>query len=187
MTWWTPQLNALLGGLVLAGGIFVMWDQAGLVWTLLVAVAATAFPLARAEHRDRMGLDNIGAWYRKHDLADCDHGTHPGGRDSADGRTDGNDSECCAVRPFHLGVLGDVCPWSVQTAAGTARATGSGAAGTTGHTKRQEETLPELTRLRPSRPDRRQYHNGGHHGVIPAPRPHAFARLSPSLPPETRI
>ncbi|MGC3973307.1 MAG: hypothetical protein QM771_02845 [Nitrospira sp.] len=47
MTWWTPQLNALLGGLVVAGGIFVMWDQAGLVWTLLVAVAATAFLLWR--------------------------------------------------------------------------------------------------------------------------------------------
>ena len=45
MTWWTPQLNALIGGLVVAGGVFVMWEQAGVVWTLLVAAAATAFLL----------------------------------------------------------------------------------------------------------------------------------------------
>ncbi len=49
MTWWTPQMNALLGGLVVAGGIFVMWDQAGLVWTLLVAIAATGFLLWRGQ------------------------------------------------------------------------------------------------------------------------------------------
>ncbi len=57
MTWWNPQLNALLGGLVLAGGIFVMWDQAGLVWTLLVAVAATAFLLWRGR-----SIGTVWAW-----------------------------------------------------------------------------------------------------------------------------
>ena len=31
MTWWTPQLHALLGGLVIAMGIFVMWEQAALL------------------------------------------------------------------------------------------------------------------------------------------------------------
>lgn len=45
MTWWTPQLHALLGGLVVAGGVFVMWDQAGLEWTLFIAVVATALLL----------------------------------------------------------------------------------------------------------------------------------------------
>ena len=45
MTWWTPQLHALLGGLVAAGGVFVMWEQAGIVWTLLIAAGATAFLL----------------------------------------------------------------------------------------------------------------------------------------------
>ncbi|MCS6294651.1 MAG: hypothetical protein H8K09_00275 [Nitrospira sp.] len=45
MTWWTPQLHALLGGLVAAGGVFVMWEQAGIVWTLLIAAVATAFLL----------------------------------------------------------------------------------------------------------------------------------------------
>ncbi|ODT44216.1 MAG: hypothetical protein ABS70_06030 [Nitrospira sp. SCN 59-13] len=57
MTWWTPQLNALLGGLVIAGGIFVMWDQAALVWTLLVAVAATAFLL-----RQGRSIGAVWAW-----------------------------------------------------------------------------------------------------------------------------
>ena len=45
MTWWTPQLHALLGGLVAAGGVSVMWEQAGIVWTLLIAAGATAFLL----------------------------------------------------------------------------------------------------------------------------------------------
>lgn len=48
MTLWTPQLHAVLGGLVVAGGIFVMWDQAGIVWTLLVAAVATACLLWQA-------------------------------------------------------------------------------------------------------------------------------------------
>lgn len=47
MTWWTPQLHALLGGLVVAGGVFVMWEEAGVVWTLLVAAVATAVLLWR--------------------------------------------------------------------------------------------------------------------------------------------
>lgn len=47
MTWWTPQLHALLGGLVVAGGVFVMWEQAGVVWTLLIAAVATAVLLWR--------------------------------------------------------------------------------------------------------------------------------------------
>ena len=45
MTWWTPQLHAVLGGLVVAVGIFVMWEQAGILLPLLFAVAATAFLL----------------------------------------------------------------------------------------------------------------------------------------------
>lgn len=45
MTWWIPQLHALLGGLVVAVGIFVMWEQAGVLWTLLFAIVATAFLL----------------------------------------------------------------------------------------------------------------------------------------------
>ena len=42
-TWWTPQLHAVLGGIVVAIGIFVMWEQAATTWALLVAVASTAF------------------------------------------------------------------------------------------------------------------------------------------------
>lgn len=48
MTWWTPQLNALLGGLVIAGGIFVMWAEAGVFWTLIIAAVTTALLLWRA-------------------------------------------------------------------------------------------------------------------------------------------
>lgn len=43
MTWWTPQLHALLGGIVVAIGAFVMWEQADPIWTLVFAAAAIAF------------------------------------------------------------------------------------------------------------------------------------------------
>jgi hypothetical protein len=43
MTWWTPQIHALLGGIVVAGGAFVMWEQADSPWTLVFAVAAITF------------------------------------------------------------------------------------------------------------------------------------------------
>ena len=42
-TWWTPQLHAVFGGIVVAIGVFVMWEQAATTWALLVAVASTAF------------------------------------------------------------------------------------------------------------------------------------------------
>ncbi len=43
MTWWTPQLHAMLGGIVVAIGAFVMWEQAAPIWTLLFAAVATTF------------------------------------------------------------------------------------------------------------------------------------------------
>lgn len=43
MTWWTPQVHAFLGGIVVAVGAFVMWEQADLLWTLVFAVAAVTF------------------------------------------------------------------------------------------------------------------------------------------------
>ncbi|MBP6607171.1 MAG: hypothetical protein KA240_15935, partial [Nitrospira sp.] len=42
-TWWTPHLHAVLGGIVVAIGIVVMWEQVTPTWALLVAAAATAF------------------------------------------------------------------------------------------------------------------------------------------------
>ena len=48
MTWWTPQLHAVLGGIVVAIGAFVMWEQAAAAWTLLFAAGAIAFLLWQA-------------------------------------------------------------------------------------------------------------------------------------------
>ena len=45
MAWWTPQLHAVLGGIVIAIGIVVMWEQAVLLWALLVGAIAIAFLL----------------------------------------------------------------------------------------------------------------------------------------------
>ncbi len=45
IAWWTPQFHALLGGLVIAIGILVMWEHAVLFWALLVGAVATAFLL----------------------------------------------------------------------------------------------------------------------------------------------
>lgn len=45
IAWWTPQFHALLGGLVIAIGVVVMWEQAVLLWALLVGAIATAFLL----------------------------------------------------------------------------------------------------------------------------------------------
>ncbi len=45
MAWWTPQLHAVLGGIVIAIGIVVMWDHAVLLWALLVGAFAIAFLL----------------------------------------------------------------------------------------------------------------------------------------------
>ncbi|MCS6317879.1 MAG: hypothetical protein H8K05_08935 [Nitrospira sp.] len=42
-TWWTPHLHAVLGGIVVAIGIVVMWDQVTPTWALLAAAVATAF------------------------------------------------------------------------------------------------------------------------------------------------
>ncbi len=43
MTWWTPHLHAVLGGMVVAIGVFVMWEQAATAWALIIAAVATAF------------------------------------------------------------------------------------------------------------------------------------------------
>ena len=43
MTWWTPQLHSILGGMVVAVGAFVMWEEAASIWILIFAVGATAF------------------------------------------------------------------------------------------------------------------------------------------------
>jgi hypothetical protein len=43
MAWWTSQLHAVLGGIVIAIGAFVMWDQATPTWALIFAVVVTAF------------------------------------------------------------------------------------------------------------------------------------------------
>ena len=43
MTWWTPQLQSILGGMVIAVGAFVMWEQANLIWTGIFAVGASTF------------------------------------------------------------------------------------------------------------------------------------------------
>lgn len=45
IAWWTPQFHALLGGLVVAIGVVVMWEHAVLLWALLVGAIATAFLL----------------------------------------------------------------------------------------------------------------------------------------------
>ncbi|HUM40963.1 MAG TPA: hypothetical protein PKJ04_14570 [Nitrospira sp.] len=45
IAWWTPQVHAVLGGLVIAIGIVVMWQQAVLFWALLVGAIATALLL----------------------------------------------------------------------------------------------------------------------------------------------
>lgn len=45
IAWWAPQFHALLGGLVIAIGVVVMWEQAVLLWALLVGAIATAFLL----------------------------------------------------------------------------------------------------------------------------------------------
>ena len=54
---WTPQLNAGLGGLVIAIGAWLAWDQLSIVGALLVMGAATALLLWRAR---TIGL--IWAW-----------------------------------------------------------------------------------------------------------------------------
>lgn len=43
MRWWTPQLHAVLGGIVVAIGAFVMWEQASQAWTLMFAAVAIGF------------------------------------------------------------------------------------------------------------------------------------------------
>ncbi len=49
MTWWTPQLHAMLGGLVVAIGAFVMLEQAAPIWMLIFAAMATTFLRWRGE------------------------------------------------------------------------------------------------------------------------------------------
>jgi hypothetical protein len=43
MTGWTPQLHSILGGVVIAVGAFVMWEQPAPFWIVIVASGATAF------------------------------------------------------------------------------------------------------------------------------------------------
>ncbi len=47
MTWWTLHLHALLGGIVVAVGAFVMFKQLAFIWTLIFATGATTFLLWR--------------------------------------------------------------------------------------------------------------------------------------------
>lgn len=57
MAWWTPQLHAVLGGIVIAIGIVVMWEQAVLLWALLVGTIATAFLLWKGR-----SIGTVWAW-----------------------------------------------------------------------------------------------------------------------------
>ncbi|MCS6329086.1 MAG: hypothetical protein H8K06_18655 [Nitrospira sp.] len=57
IAWWTPQLHAVLGGLVIAIGIVVMWEQAVLLWALLVGTIATAFLLWKGR-----SIGTVWAW-----------------------------------------------------------------------------------------------------------------------------
>lgn len=57
IAWWTPQFHALLGGLVIAIGVVVMWEQAVLLWALLVGAIATAFLLWKGRN-----IGAIWAW-----------------------------------------------------------------------------------------------------------------------------
>ena len=47
MMWWTLPLHALLGGIVVAVGAFVMFKQLAFMWTLIFATGATTFLLWR--------------------------------------------------------------------------------------------------------------------------------------------
>ena len=57
IAWWTPQVHAVLGGLVIAIGIVVMWEQAVLLWALLVGTIATAFLLWKGR-----SIGTVWAW-----------------------------------------------------------------------------------------------------------------------------
>ncbi len=57
IAWWTPQFHALLGGLVIAIGIVVMWEHAVLLWALLVGAVATAFLLWKGRN-----IGTVWAW-----------------------------------------------------------------------------------------------------------------------------
>ena len=43
MTWWTPQLHSIVGGLVAAVGAFVMWERLPPMWAIVFAASAIVF------------------------------------------------------------------------------------------------------------------------------------------------
>jgi hypothetical protein len=47
ITWWGPQLNALLGGLVVAAGAWLAWDSFSLLGAFLVAGGVSGFLIWR--------------------------------------------------------------------------------------------------------------------------------------------
>jgi hypothetical protein len=47
ITWWGPQLNALLGGLVVAAGAWLAWDSFSLLGAFLVAGGVAGFLIWR--------------------------------------------------------------------------------------------------------------------------------------------
>ena len=50
MTWQALQVHSILGGLVAAGGAFVMWDQPAPMWALIFAAGAIGFLWWRASN-----------------------------------------------------------------------------------------------------------------------------------------
>ena len=116
MMWWTPQLHALLGGIVVAVGASVMWEQLAPIWTLIFAAGATMFLWWQGR--------SIGAIWAWTTLAlGIESMTWPivtmiqirmgGGQPTEE--ADGNDSERRPLWPLLISLLGDICLRTLQT------------------------------------------------------------------------
>ena len=81
-TWWGPQLNALLGSLVVAAGAWLAWDSFSLWEVLLVAGGVAGFlDLAGTHNRTGLGLGHSVTWLRESCVAYYHNGSGPFGYD----------------------------------------------------------------------------------------------------------
>ncbi|SRR5713226_1954557 len=91
-TWWSPQLNALLGSLVVAAGAWLAWDSFSPWGVFLVAGGVAGFLIWQGAHGwTGLGLGHPVAWPGEPCVAHRHNGSGPLDHDGTDRRTNGDD------------------------------------------------------------------------------------------------
>ena len=119
-TWWSPQLNALLGSLVVAAGAWLAWDSFSPWGVFLVAGGVAGFLIWQGRTIG-LGLGHPNAWPGKPCVADHHDDSGPLDHARTDRRTTGDDPLSRFDRTHRGGLLDNDLLWALQASRPTHR------------------------------------------------------------------